>query len=592
MRLLIAVIAALLAVPAVVPAAASPAEPSSVGAQALAPVLATAAPTVDRIAGADRYATSVAISAHQFPSPSAVSAVYLARGDQYADALAAGVLADGPVLLVPSCGGVPASVAAEIARLDPATVVALGGTGALCAATLDQAGAGRSTDRLSGDTRQGTAAAIAARVFPTGAGRVYLVRGADNPDALAAGMLRDGPIVLASNDGASLPPETVAAIAALNPAQVVALGGIGSVSAAALSSAGTGRSVARVAGANRYETATLIAARAYPGTPNRVYLARGDGTNFADAVASGSLTGGPVVLVSGPCNPLPAATRGYLFAAGPARLTALGGTGAICNSILTQARDAVFPPPPPPPPARPDCSRLACVALTFDDGPSAHTGRLLDTLAARGVAATFFPVGQPVDARPLTARRAHNEGHSVENHTYSHPQLTTLSLSGQQAQVDSADSALSRAGVPRSMLLRPPYGSWDANTRRLGKPLILWSVDPRDWDDRTAAQIRSHIATNTRSGAIVLMHDSVSATVDAVPGIITDLRARGFTLVLVEDLIPNLRPGDVAYSRTEVSRAQTPFDQRQGTLESPDGRDLGPVIDEAPFVPESGTTGG
>ena len=140
--------------------------------------------------------------------------------------------------------------------------------------------------------------------------------------------------------------------------------------------------------------------------------------------------------------------------------------------------------------------------------------------------------------------------------------------------------------------LRPPYGSWNTNTRLLGKALILWSVDTLDQDGCTAAQIRSLIAANTRSGSIVLMHASVTATVDAVPGIITDLRARGFTLVRVEDLLPNLGPGDVDYNRSQVTRAHTSLDQRQGTLESPDGADLSPVIDEAPFVPEPGTTPG
>jgi hypothetical protein len=92
-----------------------------------------------RLSGADRFATAVAIAQRAFPQGSAVA--YLARADVAADALAAGSLADGPVLLVPACGEVPEVVLAEIRRLDPTEVIALGGDAAVCDATLQQAAA-------------------------------------------------------------------------------------------------------------------------------------------------------------------------------------------------------------------------------------------------------------------------------------------------------------------------------------------------------------------------------------------------------------------------------------------------------------------
>lgn len=234
-----------------------------------------------------------------------------------------------------------------------------------------------------------------------------------------------------------------------------------------------------------------------------------------------------------------------------------------------------------------DCARQACVALTFDDGPSAYTDRLIDTLVRTKTPATFFVVGSQVASRPATVRRMQSAGLAVENHTYSHPQLTTLSYSGQLSQVTRTDSALATAGVRRSTLLRPPFGSWNSTTRTLGKPLILWSVDPRDWEVRDAARIRSHVAANARSGSIVLLHDSHSTTVDAVPGIISDLRARGFTLVTVDTLVPSMKPGDVVYSRTNINRASTAstLTDQSDVLRAPDGSVLGPVLDEAPFVP-------
>lgn len=90
-----------------------------------------------RIAGPTRFDTAVAISQRAFPETAPV--VYLARADAFADALVAGTLSDGPILLVPSCGDIPQVVLDEIDRLDPDTVLALGGTAAVCDATLAQA---------------------------------------------------------------------------------------------------------------------------------------------------------------------------------------------------------------------------------------------------------------------------------------------------------------------------------------------------------------------------------------------------------------------------------------------------------------------
>lgn len=92
---------------------------------------------MDRYAGASRYETAVEISRHSFPDGAGV--VYLARGDEAADALASGSLSDGPVLLVPSCDALPQVVIDELDRLDPARVVALGGPSAVCDAVLVEA---------------------------------------------------------------------------------------------------------------------------------------------------------------------------------------------------------------------------------------------------------------------------------------------------------------------------------------------------------------------------------------------------------------------------------------------------------------------
>ncbi|SOC58158.1 cell wall-binding repeat-containing protein [Ornithinimicrobium cerasi] len=531
-------------------------------------------PPWSRLAGSDRYGSAVAISRHRYADPAAARVVYLTRGDTFADALAAGTLTDGPVLLTrPSCGALPTVVRTEIERLDPDAVVALGGTLAVCDAVLTDAAAGRPTQRIGGATRQDTAALIAARAFPGGAGTAYLTSGAITPDAVVGGMLRDGPILLTSSNGSSVPQVTIDAVAATGATRVIALGGSLAVPDAVLAQAAAGRTTSRLAGADRYATAAAIARHAYPSRTTRVYLARGDGLNFVDAVASGMLTDGPVVLTSGPCDKVRTGTAGFLKQRYPGQLVALGGTAALCDSTMRgaslAARQAI------------NCGVTKCVALTYDDGPSTPTPTLLNTLAQQRVPATFFVVGAQVDAYPAHARRTYVEGHEVANHTWNHPDLRTLTLSAQQTQTVRTDNELNQHGIPDTQLLRPPYGAYDSNTRRLGFPLILWDVDPRDWDGPPSpATTRARVVGATTNGSIVLMHDIHNNTVLAAPGIIADLKAQGYTFVTVSELIPGLDDGDLVYRRGRVTPAGTAASPSD-VIVTEDGTVLGPVVDEA-----------
>ena len=307
---------------------------------------ATATPTVavpsSRLAGANRYETAAAISRATFPGGARTA--YLARGDLFADAIAAGSLTDGPVLLVNArCGSLPAAVATELGRLDPDRVVALGGPLAVCDETLRVAAGERTAERLGGEDRFATAALIARRAFPEGARTVYLAEHRESADAVAGGTLTDGPVLLVWRGSPTPDDATQAAVEVLDPERVVALGGPSAVTDQALAATASGRATERVAGANRYETAAGIAARAFPDGSDRTYLA--NGVTMADAVAGGSLSRGPVLLVPPDCRVLPEATWRRLSTEPPARLTALGGTAAVCTEQLaTGARMAVFSP--------------------------------------------------------------------------------------------------------------------------------------------------------------------------------------------------------------------------------------------------------
>ncbi|MEW9551444.1 polysaccharide deacetylase family protein [Nonomuraea sp. NPDC050783] len=188
-----------------------------------------------------------------------------------------------------------------------------------------------------------------------------------------------------------------------------------------------------------------------------------------------------------------------------------------------------------------DCARIKCVALTFDDGPGEHTGRLLDLLAQRHVRATFFVIGEMVaaDRDGRLVRRIAQEGHELGNHSWSHPALAALSEEGVRRELRQTGDLVQRLTGVRMRLMRPPYGATDAQVaaeaRREGLAQILWSLDTLDWRDRVTATVARRAETAT-PGAIVLMHDVHRTTVDAVPQVLDTLARKGFTFVTVSEL--------------------------------------------------------
>lgn len=178
------------------------------------------------------------------------------------------------------------------------------------------------------------------------------------------------------------------------------------------------------------------------------------------------------------------------------------------------------------------------VALTFDDGPStATTGRLLDILKAKGVKATFFVVGTMASRAPDLLKREVAEGHEVGSHSTYHQDLSKLNATDLQADVANMDRIFTETLGRKVEIMRPPYGSVsDIMRGYLGKPMIYWSVDPMDWKYRDAATVRANVVGATFDGAVVLMHDIHASTVDAVAGIIDDLRAQGYEFLTVSEL--------------------------------------------------------
>jgi peptidoglycan-N-acetylglucosamine deacetylase len=220
-------------------------------------------------------------------------------------------------------------------------------------------------------------------------------------------------------------------------------------------------------------------------------------------------------------------------------------------SLGAEATPAASPAPTTPAPSRmpvghsytavPEAGRT--IAITFDDGPSAKlTPMLLDMLKQRKIKATFFVVGQNAAEYPDILKRIAAEGHEIGNHSWSHPQLTRLSRSGVDAQMEKTNAAI-RAAVGRDpVVMRPPYGATNATLNKhyeqdYGMKVILWSVDPLDWKYRNAARVEQGILSQTGPGGIILAHDIHPSTVAAMPATLDALLSKGYKFATVSELL-------------------------------------------------------
>jgi peptidoglycan/xylan/chitin deacetylase (PgdA/CDA1 family) len=188
-------------------------------------------------------------------------------------------------------------------------------------------------------------------------------------------------------------------------------------------------------------------------------------------------------------------------------------------------------------------TREPYLAMTFDDGPSAeYTPRLLDLLKARHLKATFFLIGQNVQAHPELVRRIIAEGHEVGNHTWDHPQLSKLSDERATDEIEKTQDAIRAACGVTPVLLRPPYGALNKPQhvwipQRLKLNVIYWSVDTLDWKHPGSAAITQRVLAGARPGAIILQHDIHGQTIDAMAAALDGLIAKGYHLVTVSQLI-------------------------------------------------------
>jgi len=207
------------------------------------------------------------------------------------------------------------------------------------------------------------------------------------------------------------------------------------------------------------------------------------------------------------------------------------------------------------------------VALTFDDGPDPEwTPKILDVLKGKHATATFFLIGIQTDKYSSIAKRINNEGHTIGNHTFTHPDVSNISTAYMKVELNLTERLFGSLMGVRSVLMRPPYAiDEEPDTADEVRPLEVPQemgyitvgnrIDPNDWSDNprhTAEQITSYVLAHLppcrvedlRCGNVVLLHDgggNRAETVRALPMIIDGVRARGYEITPVYELLGKTR---------------------------------------------------
>lgn len=182
------------------------------------------------------------------------------------------------------------------------------------------------------------------------------------------------------------------------------------------------------------------------------------------------------------------------------------------------------------------------ISLTFDCAWGAEDmPKILDTLKANNVKATFFVLGEWVDKFPDVIKRMAEEGHDVANHSDTHPHIASLSYEDIKKEITSANEKIEKATGKKNDLFRAPYGEYNDNVisaaEELGFYTIQWDVDSLDWKNLGKENILNRVLSKTKNGSIILMHNGTKDTANVLDEMIKKLKEKGFNFKPTSEFI-------------------------------------------------------
>lgn len=201
------------------------------------------------------------------------------------------------------------------------------------------------------------------------------------------------------------------------------------------------------------------------------------------------------------------------------------------------------------------------IALTFDDGPNPlYTTQILSILQHYGVKATFFCTGKHVQQYPELVKQEYRQGNLVENHSWSHPYMPSLSEQSLIWQLSTTSNSIERVTGERPTLFRPPYGAFNASVLKVansfGLSTFIWNTDAEDWSMPGTNTIITRVLNRVGNGSIVLMHDGGgdrSQTVAALPTIIEWLQGHGYSFITLKQLVHDIHKSIMTLSASSLA---------------------------------------
>lgn len=182
------------------------------------------------------------------------------------------------------------------------------------------------------------------------------------------------------------------------------------------------------------------------------------------------------------------------------------------------------------------------VGVTFDAAwDDSDTDRLIEILAAHNAKATFFIVGDWAQKHPQSVKKLYEAGHEIANHSYNHTAYSSLDEDGVLEDINKCNAILESITGETPKLLRSPSGDYtdssEAAAKRANMRTVQWSVDSLDWRGISCEEMTKRVLSATENGSIILFHNGVKNTPDALDAVLTSLASEGYAFVTVSELI-------------------------------------------------------
>ena len=190
------------------------------------------------------------------------------------------------------------------------------------------------------------------------------------------------------------------------------------------------------------------------------------------------------------------------------------------------------------------------ISLTFDDGPSKYTEEVLKTLELNESSATFFMIGRNMLDNNETVLKVYNSNSEIGNHGYSHKLLTDIPLYELDFEITEFERIFEEITNDKVKYLRPAYGEYNETVRNfIDYPIVLWNVDPVDWNERDIPSIYNEVLKNACDGCIVILHDIYEETNETVKLLVPMLKSLDYEVVSISNL---LKYKNMTYNQNDI----------------------------------------